>query len=318
MKRILVNCFKRSDSVSRHQSTKEPITALIASTHIETDETALGAMHYNDPFPISIENIYEPRTETNTLMKAQSLDAKQASSTSSSLYRLLKLPRELRDEIYGYLFSEERVIKVRLHQHRRSPNGLRISERFPAICHAFPVLRDEILAVHYRTGSFRFSARYADSYVEFAEWIRQRGSVLTDNLRHLRISHSAGIPHTPLSYNPYVATSFISSGKDGNIDVSIAQQMNVSNCSCSLLSLVQERLCRDDAFIDSELLRRIEESTALEPLWRFAIQLLCAVRLVEASKKEAAQLSYLERSKMFERLPRLCGMCGKPKWMFRL
>ena len=229
----------------------------------------------------------------------------------------LHLPRELRDEIYRYAVTCDRVWRIRpCSNPKESANLKGFREQLPGLCRASIFCAQEVLTAHYRHNVFRYSAVNDHNPNTLLDWIQQRSSELVKSIRHMHITHQviAGGGH---SLTQHDITTSIEQRLNGTIEVSAAQQPTVDLCHCGIAELVQERLLREDAQINADCVRRIQKSTEMGPVLGFALQLLEAVQLAQACEETIRHLPAQKRSGYDQSPLPNCISCGQRKWLLR-
>ena len=230
-------------------------------------------------------------------------DAKKSTS-------FLDLPNELRDEIYHLYLPSDELFKVRLSR-RKSRKGILINECWPVICYALPLLRNDILAIHYRINTIRFVASRdrSNNHAMLTKWISHYGRVLTGNLRTLQISGAWSLDTLNL------VTIKLPSSTASGLEVSISTPDDQWGCcTYNLQDLVRLRLSRGDARQDSQIMQRVDGAKVHGSLLAFAFHLLEAARLAESrqvTRLVSASSSYVHGSYAWDHQRHsACLVCG--------
>lgn len=191
------------------------------------------------------------------------------------------LPRELRDEVYGYALPCDsfQAVRRRKKRPRQKIDSFRIIWKLPKIYYALPLLRSEICEAYYRTNQFKVTVELAAGSDFFLKWVSQAGRSFTQHVSRLKVRF---IHWKPTFYGEAHVVLDVCVTPDRTLKVLLSnghgEDHHRSYCTCDVEEVLG-RILRQSAKYDQLCKSRLDNSERFGPVIRFILQFVEVHRL---------------------------------------
>ncbi|KAK5163588.1 uncharacterized protein LTR77_010537 [Saxophila tyrrhenica] len=320
-------------------SAHDPLTSLTTSADIaggdvrnHTDDGRAAAV-IEEAFPLAseIEEIFVDAGSSRP--RTRPIRARQPDTDTMKPEGLLRLPRELRDEVYRHLLARPSPIKLKCKKKKAMIEGeesynLVPKEQLPRIYHAFPLLHAEILEAHYQHNAFTIGEMKDLNWWDIAEvWLVHGNTIFEQNLRHLALQGVRYLHYDERSQGGrsiggvQCGTMDIRS-QQGKLLVSLSGPSQATLCRCDIAGLVEEELSQPYNLENPLRMFRIKESERHGPV------LGCVLRIVTAKERRRSCWAHQPHEDCYFELPKeesdrfvpelemptYCRVCGLKAW----